>query len=146
MGLSSGPSIHVDSRPFVMVVFFKFAIVGGTGVAVNFLTTAIFREKIQTSQWTANLLGIIAGMTINYFLNRTFTFVSDQSIPLEAARFVLVALFGMLMNHALVWLLVTRFKVRFYLAKLITTGLIFFWNFGAHSTYTFSHFSMSSAS
>lgn len=139
MEFASGPSGHAHPRRSLMVVFLKFVLVGAIGVALNFLITAIFREKIQTSQWTANLLGITAGMTANYILNRTFTFMSDQRIPLEAGKFALVALLAMLINHTLVWLLVTRFNVKFYLAKAITTCVVFLWNFGAHSTYTFGN-------
>ena len=137
MEFAARPSGHVHPRRSVMVVFLKFVLVGSIGVALNFLTTAVFREKIQTSQWTANLLGIAVGMSANYLLNRTFTFMSEQNIPQEAGKFTLVALLAMAINHTLVWLLVTRFNVKFYLAKAITTCVVFLWNFGAHSTYTF---------
>lgn len=139
MEFASWPSVHAHPRPSLMEVFLKFVLVGAIGVALNFLVTAIFRERVKTSQWTANLLGIAVGMTANYILNRTFTFMSDQRIPLEAGKFALVALLAMLINHTLVWTLVTRLNVKFYLAKAITTCVVFLWNFGAHSTYTFDN-------
>lgn len=74
----------------------------------------------------------------NYFLNRWWTFHSqDPAIVMQFGKFLLVALVGLGLNNGIIYFLNERNKMKFYPAKLVATGVVMLWNFGANYTFTF---------
>lgn len=72
-----------------------------------------------------------------YSRNRIWTFhSSDTHVGVQSASFV--ALIGLAMNNALIYLLNERRKMPFYVSKGIATGIVMLWNFGANYLFTFS--------
>ena len=120
------------------IKFIKFGIVGVSGVAVDFGITWICKEQLRMNQYVANSTGFMCAVISNYFLNRVWTFNSqDPAIAMQFGKFLLVALVGLVLNNAIIYLLNERYKVKFYSSKLVATGVVMLWNFGANYTFTF---------
>jgi putative flippase GtrA len=118
--------------------FLKFGVVGATGVVVDFGITWVCREKLRLNQYLANSLGFVCAVVNNYLLNRIWTFHSnDPEIAVQFGKFALAALIGLAMNNGIIYVLNERFKVPFYMSKLIATGVVTLWNFWANYTFTF---------
>jgi putative flippase GtrA len=118
--------------------FLKFGVVGATGVVVDFGITWVCREKMRLNQYLANSLGFVCAVVNNYVLNRIWTFHSnDPEIAVQFGKFSLAALIGLVMNNGIIYILNERFKVPFYMSKLIATGVVTLWNFWANYTFTF---------
>ena len=118
--------------------FLKFCIVGFSGMLVDFGITYLSKEKLKIQKYIANALGFISAATVNYFLNRIWTFHSNNPhIGIEFSKFLLVSAIGLGINSIILWLLVSRFKKNFYLAKLIAIGITTIWNFIANVAVTF---------
>jgi putative flippase GtrA len=109
--------------------FIKFCLVGGVGMAVDFAVTYACKELLRLNKYLANALGFATAATSNYALNRLWTFHSAGSIPAEYAKFVGIAILGLGINSAVVYLLVEKLKLHFYFAKLIAIGVVTIWNF-----------------
>jgi putative flippase GtrA len=109
--------------------FLKFCLVGGVGMVVDFAVTYACKELLRINKYVANALGFIVAATSNYALNRLWTFHSRGSIPTEYAKFIAVALVGLGVNSAVIYLLVEKFKLPFYFAKLLAIGVATVWNF-----------------
>jgi putative flippase GtrA len=124
----------------LLIKFLKFGVVGFTGVGVDFGITWIGKEQLKLNQYVANSAGFMAAVVSNYILNRLWTFQStDPSIALQFGKFLLVALVGLGMNNAIIYALNEKRGVKFYTAKLIATGIVMIWNFGANNFFTFQH-------
>jgi putative flippase GtrA len=124
----------------LLIKFLKFGVVGFTGVGVDFGITWIGKEQMKLNQYVANSAGFMAAVVSNYILNRLWTFHStDPSIALQFGKFLLVALVGLGMNNAIIYVLNEQKGVKFYTAKLIATGIVMIWNFGANNFFTFQH-------
>jgi putative flippase GtrA len=122
----------------LFIKFIKFGVVGLSGVGVDFGITWVGKEKLKINQYVANSCGFMAAVVSNYILNRLWTFHStDPSIALQFGKFLLVALVGLGMNNAIIYLLNEQKGVKFYTAKLIATGIVMIWNFGANYFFTF---------
>ena len=119
--------------------FIKFAVVGFSGMIIDFSVTWLFKEKFKTNKYVANSLGFVTAATNNYFFNRVWTFKSIQeNIPLEFASFITVSAIGLLVNNLIIYLLTEKMKVNFYLAKFIAIGVVVVWNFFANYLVTFN--------
>lgn len=110
--------------------FIKFCVVGGSGVFVDFGITYQCKELLRLNKYVANSLGFLSASTTNYILNRVWTF-HDQNpdITGQYLRFLGIALVGLAINNAVIYLLNDRLKFNFYLAKLFAIGVVTFWNF-----------------
>lgn len=119
--------------------FIKFAVVGFSGMIIDFSVTWLFKEKFKANKYLANSLGFITAATSNYFLNRVWTFRSHQeNIHLEFASFFTVSVIGLLINNLIIYLLTEKMKTNFYLAKFIAIGVVVVWNFFANYLVTFN--------
>lgn len=119
--------------------FIKFGLVGFSGVFIDFGITYLAKEKLNIPKYVANAIGFIIAATSNYILNRVWTFQSkNPEVMVEFTEFFVISLIGLGINTLLLWILVSKFKVNFYLAKVFAIGLVTIWNFLANAFITFN--------
>ncbi len=119
--------------------FIKFCVVGFIGLAIDFGVTYLCKEKIKIQKYVANAIGFIFAATANYFLNRIWTFHSNNpQIVMEYSKFIFVSLCGLGINSIILWMLVSKYKKNFYISKLIAIGITTIWNFAANVMITFA--------
>jgi len=122
-----------------LLKFIKFCIVGFSGVFVDFGTTYFFKEVLKVQKYIANAIGFSLAATTNYLLNRTWTFHStNPQVFQEFSRFFIIALIGLGINSTIIWLMNGKFKVNFYLSKLVATVIVTLWNFLINAYFTFA--------
>ena len=118
--------------------FFKFCVVGGSGVFVDFGVTYLCKEWLKLNKYVANSLGVLCASTSNYILNRIWTFQNENpDITGQYLRFLGIAAVGLVINNATIYVLHGRFRLNFYLAKLFAIGVVTFWNFFMNYFFTF---------
>jgi len=122
----------------IAIKFAKFGIVGFSGVIVDFSLTYLFKEKLKVQKYIANAIGFTSAASSNYYLNRIWTFNShNPEIAMEYTRFLGISLIGLLINTLVIYLLVSKTKSNFYLAKLVAIFIVTIWNFVVNLNYTF---------
>ncbi|WP_220273453.1 GtrA family protein [Pontibacter diazotrophicus] len=113
--------------------------VGFSGLVLDFGITYVAKERLRRNKYVANSLGFLVAGIINYYLNRIWTFYSnDPEIGWQFSKFLLVVLVGLLLNNFIVYLLTDRAKLNFYIAKFGAIVIVFFWNFSINYFYTFT--------
>ena len=120
--------------PFSLLSLIKFGITGMSGLVIDFSLTWIFKEELHVNKFVANAVGFTVAVLSNYFINRFWTFnaVNKQQVGRQLSAFIVVSLFGLLLNSGFLYLFTTVFSLDFYLAKIIAVVLVFFWNFSAN--------------
>ena len=116
----------------------KFALVGITGMGLDFGTTWLLKEKIKINKFLANAAGFSIAVINNFLLNKYWTF--DNQNPIITEQFVkslVISIVGLGINSLLLFILLKKIRGNFYLVKLAVIGLVFFWNFSANYLYTF---------
>jgi putative flippase GtrA len=117
--------------------FAKFAGVGAIGTVGHYVTLFVLVDVTGLDAVIASSAGFLVGAIINYALNYTFTFRSQQSHISTAPKFFAIALGGFFLNGAAMSLFVNRIGLYYLFAQVITTGLILIWTFLANHYWTF---------
>jgi putative flippase GtrA len=116
----------------------KFALVGITGMGLDFGTTWLLKEKVKINKFIANATGFSIAVVNNFMLNKYWTFDNQNPIATEQfVKFLVISIIGLGINSLLLFILLKKIKGNFYLVKLAVIGLVFFWNFSANYLYTF---------
>ena len=117
---------------------FKFIIVGFSGLFIDFGLTFICKEKLSLNRYLSNSIGFLLAASSNYFLNRVWTFGSNNpEIIVEFASFFFVSIIGLLINNSILWLIHNKMGINFYLAKFGAILITTLWNFFANYYFTF---------
>jgi putative flippase GtrA len=118
--------------------FLKFCIVGFSGMIIDFGTTWLLKERVKINKYIANSIGFTLAATSNYLLNRFWTFQSENTrIVSEYLSFVLISVIGLGINNLVLYLLIEKLKLNFYLSKLFAIAVVTLWNFSMNALITF---------
>ena len=119
--------------------FLKYAVVGFSGLFVDFGVTYFFKEKLKINKYVSNALGFVCAATSNYILNRLWTFHStNEDVATEYGSFMIVSAIGLGINSLVLWILTDKLKWNFYLSKIFAIGCATLWNFFANLLFTFN--------
>ena len=119
----------------------KFTLVGILGVIINFSSTWILKEIVIVNKYLSNATGYSLAMTVNFFLNKIWTYSNGYEIIfVQILKFLLVISVGVSLNHLIVYYFHEKNKMNFYFSKLIAVAIVFVWNFSMHSYFTFEYF------
>ncbi|MBA3284770.1 MAG: GtrA family protein [Nitrosopumilus sp.] len=122
----------------MIVKLTRFALVGFTGMVLDFGITFLLKEKGKIQKYIANTIGFLSAATSNYYLNRIWTFrSSDAEIFYEYSRFIGVSVAGLAINLFILWFLHDVKKINFYVSKLLAIIITIAWNFSFNYIYTF---------
>ena len=117
--------------------FLRFASVGATGTAVQYL---VLWGGVEAMGWPAALssaLGYALGSIVNYLLNYFFTFGSDKSHVETAAKYYAVLAVGLGITAALMALFVSGLGWNYWIAQIVTTGVALLWHFAGSKWWAF---------
>ncbi len=122
-----------------IIKFLKFAAVGLSGLLIDYAFTYLFKEIFKVQKYVSNSIGFTIAASSNYVLNRVWTFESDNpDIALEYTEFLIISIIGLGLNNLILWLIVSKFKINFYLAKFFAICVVTVWNFLANFLITFN--------
>jgi len=115
--------------------FIAFSLVGAIGTLAHYSVLYTLVEYHGFNPVNASGWGALAGLFINYLLNYSLTFKSQQQHLETFPKFAFIAILGMCLNLALMALLAPRLYYLF--AQIVATAMVLIWNFLANSVWTF---------
>jgi putative flippase GtrA len=116
--------------------FARFSLVGGVATAIQYALLVVLVRGFGTAPAPASSIGFVLSAGVNYLLNYRFTFRSDRSHGPAAAKFALLAVVGLLINAAIMYLMIGA-GVHYLVAQVCATGVVLLWNFIGNSVWTF---------
>ena len=116
----------------------KFIIVGFSGLFIDFGLTFLCKEKLRINKYFSNSIGFSLAASSNYYLNRVWTFASENTeILVEFSSFFFISIIGLMINNSILWLIHNKMEINFYLAKFGAILVTTIWNFFANYFFTF---------
>ena len=116
--------------------FLSYFGVGGVSALVEWAVFSLLEYLLDMPYLLATILAFIFSTTTNWFLGRTFTFKESAYKDKKAKEIFLVFLvsaIGLGFNLLLMYLFVDVFGMNTNLlktiAKILSTGIVFIWNF-----------------
>ncbi len=116
----------------------KYAGVGGVAALVEWTTFGTLVGIVHLYYLSAVAVSFVLATATNYLLCTRFVFTRGRHAPHK--EFVLlyaISGVGLLANLLLMRLFVGTFGFPALGAKMLCTGMIFFWNFGARKSWVF---------
>ncbi len=120
----------------------RFYTVGASGFAVNYLVSLLFAGGISDMWYLhATVIGIIASITTNFILNKTWTF-GDRDFRIKKTisqygKFAVFSSLGALVQLGMVYFLVDSNGISYPLALILAVMTAAFGNFVFNKKYTF---------
>ena len=118
--------------------FWKSGSIGAVGTALHFAVLTVSVERFDVSVVVASSCGAVVGAATNYWLNQRYNYKGVSPHRRAAPLFLLVAVFGFLLNAACMEILVSLLNCQYLLAQVITTCGVFLFKFFINHTVTFS--------
>ena len=116
----------------------KYVGVGGTAALVEWTSFALLVGPVHLHYLAAVIVSFIIATAVNYVLSARFVFVRGRHpAHKELVLLYLVSAIGLILNLLLMTLFVGHLSTSAMLAKIESTGIVFFWNFSARKLWVF---------
>lgn len=120
-----------------MVQFMLFALVGCAASVGHYSVLIALSELAHFDPVAASVCGFAVGAVVSYALSYTHVFKSNGKHTGTFPRFIAVALVGMGMNAAVMWLLAHELGLHYLPAQIIATVAVMGWSYTANRLWTF---------
>lgn len=116
----------------------KLSYIFFAGIATAFEWTSFYILNTTFHYMLAAIISLTIGCTLNYSLNKIFTFKDkDKKIARQFTKFLLVASVYYILTILFMYILVTLLYISPMLSKIITTFMLLIFSYNAHRTFTF---------
>ncbi|MEZ0214280.1 MAG: GtrA family protein [Xanthobacteraceae bacterium] len=114
-----------------------FAAIGAVGTLAHYTVLIALVQAAGLDPVAGSTAGFLAGLVVNYTLNRAITFRSTKRHRETAAKFLTVAGIGLVLNAALMALLIDKLGLPYLVAQIVVTGILLFWHYAGSALWTF---------
>ena len=122
--------------------FVRYLVTGGLAFAVDYGLFVLCYDKFELHYLIANLVGLVAGLVINYIMSVVWVFseckrVLENKKTAEFGIFAVVGIAGIGINQLLMYLMVGNLDWNAKVSKIVAAALVLMWNFGARKLMLF---------
>ena len=124
--------LFIEKTNDVKIQFLRYIFVGGIAAVVNIGALYIFTDIFHLYYLISNIFGFVLGLITNYLLSKILVFAKEQKFNkvIEFTIYAIIGVIGLGLDTFFLWLF-TSFGIYYLLSKIISTALVFIWNFGA---------------
>ena len=130
------------SRKSIAGQFLRYLVTGGFAFFVDF---GLFALSLYVFGWhylLANLMGLVAGLVLNYALSILWVFTACKRFfkkrkVLEFSLFAVVGIAGVGLNQLLMYLMIGVWGANEIMSKIIAAAIVLMWNFGGRKLMLF---------
>lgn len=109
--------------------FVLYLVVGSGATIAEWAVFYLLEERLHIFYMTAAGIAFVLSTFVNWALGRIIMFHSNQNTWKELTKIYLTAIAGFLMNLLIMWIAIQKLDSDEMIAKMIATGIVFFWNF-----------------
>ncbi|MBQ2541579.1 MAG: GtrA family protein [Paludibacteraceae bacterium] len=111
----------------------RYGFVGGVAFVADYCSLYAFTEWCGIQYLVSAALAFVIGLTVNYILSNLIVFTTHRLTNrwLEFAVFAIIGVIGLGLNELILYCATDLLGLHYMISKLISTALVFFWNFFA---------------
>lgn len=124
--------LFIEKTNDLKIQFLRYIFVGGIAAVVNIGALYIFTDLFHLYYLLSNIFGFILGLITNYLLSKVLVFAKEQKFNkvIEFTIYAIIGVIGLGLDTLFLWIF-TSWGLYYLLSKIISTALVFIWNFGA---------------
>ena len=128
-----------DKTGNTLIQLFRYGFVGGIAFLVDYGILYALTEFFGLHYLLSATIAFIFGLVTNYLLSVVWVFNSHkaESRWTEFTVFALIGIIGLGLNALIMYLCTDVLAIHYLISKLISTVIVFFWNFFARKTILF---------
>lgn len=117
--------------------FIKYAVIGVTGVTIDFLVFYLLTEHVGMYYQYANAISVTCGITNNFIWNAIYNFKVKDKILKRFIQFYAVGIFGLLLNALLLFIFIELLDCHVLITKAIVILIVVVIQFFLNTKITF---------
>ena len=123
----------------VTIQLFRYTFVGGTAFLVDYGILFLLTEYAGMPYLASAAMAFVAGLVVNYLLSISWVFSQNRSTKpaKEFLYFAIIGVVGLLFNELIMYVATDLCHLHYMLSKIISTVIVFFWNFFARKVLLF---------
>lgn len=112
---------------------------GGFAFLIDFGTLFVLTEYVKLHYLVSAAIAFSFGLTVNYLLSILWVFSHHtfKNRWLEFLLFMSIGLVGLGLNELFLWILTDLLMIYYLISKVITTIIVYLWNFFARKVLLF---------
>jgi putative flippase GtrA len=128
-----------DKTDSTLIQLFRYGFVGGMAFLVDYGTLYVLTEFLGLHYLLSATIAFVIGLVTNYLLSIAWVFNSRKSGSrwVEFTVFALIGIIGLGLNALVMYLCTDFLGMHYLISKLVSTAIVFFWNFFARKTILF---------
>ena len=123
--------LFIEKTDNTLIQLFRYTFVGGIAFVVDFVSLFLLTEFAGLHYLYSAAIAFILGLIINYILSILWVFKSrtvNKKI-IEIIIFAVIGIIGLGLNEVMIWFFTEQLTIYYLYSKLISTAIVYFWNF-----------------
>lgn len=126
--------LFVDPTNNIFIQLLRYGFVGGVAFLADYGALYLLTDAIGLHHLLSAAIAFIIGLTVNYLLSISWVFRGNRKSNNALKEFIVFAIIGVIglgLNELIIWAGTDLIGLHYMLSKLISTAIVFFWNFFA---------------
>ncbi len=129
-----------DKTSNTFIQLFRYGFVGGIAFLVDFVFLFCLTEFVGLPYLVSAAISFILGLVTNYLLSTVWVF-NQRVVTNRSKEFIVFSVIGIIglgFNELIMWFGSSVLPLYYLLSKIISTVIVFFWNFFARKYILFN--------
>ena len=131
--------LFVEPTTNIWLQLLRYGFVGGVAFVADYGTLFLLTHYAGMHYLWSAAVAFAIGLTVNYLLSISWVFNRNRSAKpwVEFMVFTLIGVVGLGLNELIMYVATDLLSMHYMLSKLISTALVFCWNFFARKLIIF---------
>ncbi|MEG2573339.1 MAG: GtrA family protein, partial [Bacteroides sp.] len=123
--------IFIEPTNYVLLQLIRYTFVGGIAFIVDFTLLFLLTEYANFHYLLSASISFISGLVVNYMISIRWVFIHSKiaNKKIEFISYATIGLIGLCFTELLMWTFTDSIGFNYMFSKLITTILVYLWNF-----------------
>ena len=132
--------LFVEPTENVILQLFRYGFVGGAAFVVDYATLFVLTNNVGVQYLWSAAIAFVLGLVANYLLSISWVFRNrgDLSRWQEFLFFAVIGVVGLGFNELIMYACTDLMHIHYMVSKLVSTAIVFFWNFFARKYLLFT--------
>lgn len=125
-----------------LLQLFRYGFVGGVAFVVDYGSLFLLTHYAGVPYLWSAAIAFILGLVTNYLLSISWVFRRNENLRpwVEFLFFAIIGVIGLVMNELILYAGTDLLHMHYMVSKLISTAIVFFWNFFARKFLVFTQY------